>query len=138
MRVLVDTNICLDILQKRPEFYDLSKNALFLASAKKFNLFITTATVMDIMYITRKHFQDNSFQKSVVQEFVSAFNLLKVSKGNIKYAFSGGMKDFEDAVQADCAKRHFINVILTRNVKDFVNSPVKALSPKDFITQFNK
>lgn len=32
MRILVDTNICLDILQKRPEFYDNSKTALFLAS----------------------------------------------------------------------------------------------------------
>ena len=48
------------------------------------------------------------------------------------------MKDFEDAVQADRSKAHFMNLILTRNVKDFVNSPVKALSPKDFIIQFNK
>ena len=32
MRILVDTNICLDILQKRSDFYDTSKNALFLAS----------------------------------------------------------------------------------------------------------
>ena len=52
MRILVDTNICLDILQKRPEFYDNSKTALFLASDKNYKLFITTATVMDIMYIT--------------------------------------------------------------------------------------
>ncbi len=138
MRILVDTNVCLDILQKRPEFYDLAKNALFLASAKRFKLFITTATVMDIIYITRKFFQDNSFQKAAVQEFISAFKILNVSKKNIKYAFSGVMKDFEDAVQADCSKAHFMNLILTRNVKDFVNSPVKALSPKDFIIQFNK
>jgi predicted nucleic acid-binding protein len=88
MRVLVDTNICLDILQKRPEFYDLSKNALFLASAKKFKMFITTTTVMDIIYITRKYFQDNTLQKSAVQEFISAFKILNVSKRNIKYAFS--------------------------------------------------
>ena len=35
MRILVDTNICLDILQKRSEFYDTSKNALFLYSPVK-------------------------------------------------------------------------------------------------------
>ena len=136
MRILVDTNICLDILQKRPEFYDNSKTALFLASKKNFKLFITTATVMDIMYITRKHFQYNSIQKTFVQEFVSAFNLLKVSKRNIKYAFSSPMKDFEDAVQSDCSKTHFVKLIITRNIKDFNNSPVKAISPEDFIKQF--
>ena len=46
---------------------------------------------------------------------------------------TGLMRDFEDAVQAYCAKRHRIDYIVTRNVKDFVNSPVKAISPEDFI-----
>lgn len=91
---------------------------------------------MDIMYITRKYFQDNTVQKSVVQNFISVFHLLKVSKRNIKYAFLGDMKDFEDAVQAECSKSHFVNLIITRNIKDFVNSPVKALSPEDFIKRF--
>ncbi len=136
MSILVDTNICLDILQKRSEFYDTSKNALFLASKKNCKLFITTATVMDIMYITRKHFHDNSVQKSIVQEFISAFNLLKVSKRNIKHAFSSPMKDFEDAVQSDCSKNHFVKLIITRNIKDFLASPVKAVTPEDFIKQF--
>ena len=40
MRILIDTNICLDILQKRPELYDSSKNALLLASDKKCNMFL--------------------------------------------------------------------------------------------------
>ena len=48
MRILIDTNICLDILQNRPGLYDSSKNALLLASDKKCKMFITTATVMDI------------------------------------------------------------------------------------------
>lgn len=138
MRILVDTNICLDILQKRPGLYNTSKDALLLASKKNYKLFITTATVMDIMYITRKYFQDQSVQKSVVQGFISVFNLLKVSKRNIKYGFSGQMKDFEDAVQSDCSKSHFVNLIISRNIKDFINSPVKALSPEDFINLYNK
>lgn len=133
MRILVDTNICLDILQKRNGFYDSSKAALFLASEKNCKICITTATVMDIMYITRKHFADNSVQRNIVRDFISAFKLLKISKKNIAYGFAGLMKDFEDAVQASCAKSHFIDIVLTRNVKDFSNSPVRAMSPEDFI-----
>mgnify|MGYP002627347932 CR=1 FL=1 len=46
------------------------------------------------------------------------------------------MNDFEDAVQASCAKKHFIDLIITRNVKDFTNSPVYAIIPDDFLNEF--
>ena len=133
MRILVDTNICLDILQKRPGLFQSSRDALILASNKGYKLYITTATVMDIMYITRKSFSDNVQQRVTVEGFISVFKLLKVSKADIKYAFSGVMKDFEDAVQSKCAKNHGIKLIITRNIKDFVNSPVKAVTPEDFL-----
>ncbi len=136
MRILIDTNICLDILQNRPELCDSSKDALLLASNKKYKMFITTATVMDIMYITRKSFQNNSDQKKAVQNFISAFKLLKISKKNIEFGFSGIMKDFEDAVQAGCANTHLMNLIITRNVKDFINSPIEAVTPEDFIKHY--
>lgn len=135
MRILVDTNICLDILQNRPGLFQSSRDALIQASDKGYKLYITTATVMDIMYITRKSFLDNAQQKVTVENFISAFKLLKIAKKDIKYAFSGVMKDFEDAVQAKCAKSHRLNLIITRNIKDFINSPVKAITPEDFIKQ---
>lgn len=136
MRILIDTNICLDILQKRSGLYQSSRDALIVASDKKLTLYITTATVMDIMYITRKSFSDNVQQRTIVEEFISSFKLLRISKNDIKYAFSGIMKDFEDAVQAKCAKSHRVDLIITRNIKDFVNSPINAITPESFIQQF--
>ena len=83
-----------------------------------------------------KSFQSNSEQKKVVQNFISAFRLLKISKKNITFGFLGIMKDFEDAVQAGCAKMHLMNLIITRNVKDFINSPIEAITPEDFIKHY--
>ena len=57
MRILIDTNICLDILQKRPDFYETSKKALLYASEKHYKMYITSVTVMDIMLILA--FQDS-------------------------------------------------------------------------------
>ena len=136
MKILIDTNICLDILQKRPEFYEVSKKALLYASEKNYKLYLTSVTVMDIMYITRKSFENSDKQKTVVKDFVSAFRFLKVSRKNVDFGFLGIVKDFEDAVQSACAKKHFINLIITRNVKDFVNSPVKAVSPEEFLRDY--
>lgn len=59
--------------------------------------------------------------------------ITKITSKDLKFAFTGVMKDFEDALQAYCAKRYHIDYILTRNVKDFQFSPVKAIEPVDFI-----
>ena len=136
MRILIDTNICLDILQKRPDFYENSKKALLHASEKNYKLYLTSVSVMDIMYITRKFFENSDEQKSVVKDFISAFRFLKITRKDIAFGFLGLVKDFEDAVQASCAKRKCINLIITRNVKDFINSPVTAVSPEEFLRDY--
>ena len=43
------------------------------------------------------------------------------------------MPDFEDAVVDAVAERNGSSYILTRNVKDFSESIVPAISPTDFI-----
>jgi hypothetical protein len=44
------------------------------------------------------------------------------------------MADFEDAVLASTALRENTDYIITRNTKDFSNSPVPVISPDDFIS----
>ena len=46
------------------------------------------------------------------------------------------MKDFEDALIAHSAARNGVDAIITYNIKDYVNSPVKAFLPADFVTMF--
>jgi integrase len=48
-----------------------------------------------------------------------------------KTAFSCGIRDFEDAVQAMCARRTGVDYIVTHNLKDFKGSPVQAISSAD-------
>ena len=42
-------------------------------------------------------------------------------------------KLFEDAVQSATMESVHADYIITRNIKDFKNSPVKALTPNDFL-----
>ena len=48
-------------------------------------------------------------------------------------AFNSPMSDFEDAVQAFCAKNAGEKIIITRNIQDYRLSPVKAVKPKEFL-----
>lgn len=132
MKVLIDTNVCLDIIQNRHLFYATSKNAITNA-VMNHKAYITTATVMDIMYITRKFFSDSKLQRASILNFISNFHILKVTQKDLNVSFLSSMSDFEDAVQANCARRNHIKLIVTRNVKDFAVSPVKAVLPEDFL-----
>lgn len=131
MRVLVDTNVILDILQNRQPFFKDSFDAVQLA-LNKCSVYISATTVTDVVYITRKTFNNSSDQKKALIYFFSQFRICGVRNKQLKKAFSSSMLDFEDAVQAFCAKHYHISYIITRNIKDYKLSPVKAVEPADF------
>ena len=42
-------------------------------------------------------------------------------------------EDFEDCLQDECAQEVQADYIITRNITDFVQSRVKAITPENFI-----
>ncbi len=67
---------------------------------------------------------------------IDILEVIDVTKVNCIKALALPMNDFEDALLAHCAKRVKADYIITRNVKDFINSPVNAISPKEFLPHF--
>ncbi|MEG6566304.1 PIN domain-containing protein [Thermoanaerobacterium saccharolyticum] len=59
--------------------------------------------------------------------------MLDVTGFDCKKALKLPMEDYEDVLLAACAKRRKMECIITRNIKDFVNSPVRAVLPGDFL-----
>lgn len=132
MRVLFDTNIVLDIINTRTPFFQDSYSALKLA----YNFYtpcVSSTTITDAVYISKKSFVDTAEQKRILSDFFSDFKICAVTKKQINQAFESSMTDFEDAVQAFCAKRYHIKYIVTRNIKDYKFSPVEAIEPVDFL-----
>ena len=132
MKILIDTNVIIDIINNRKEFVQDSFAALQVV-LKEHKACISTTTVTDVIYITKKAFEDSESQKQTLSVFFSKLKILPVTKKQIKQAFSSPMKDFEDAVQAFCAKKAGAKLIITRNTKDYALSPVKAITPADFL-----
>lgn len=132
MRLLLDTNITIDILTNRQPYCKNSVACFRHAIMKRDKIYISTVSVADVMYITRKHFSNKKKQLSTVLNFIDLLKIAKVNSKDLHFAFSGKMNDFEDALQTCCAKRHHVDFIITRNVKDFNLSPVKAVSPEDY------
>jgi predicted nucleic acid-binding protein len=130
---MLDTNIVVDILAKRPGYED-SRAVLRHCETGRIEGFVSVTTVTDVMYILRKHIDPNAV-RDAVQTLLSVVDAADVLKSDITAAFTGEMIDFEDAVQASCAARTKADYIVTRNITDFNHSSVPAILPADMLSR---
>jgi predicted nucleic acid-binding protein len=135
MRILLDTNIIVDIVSRRGGYED-SLQILKYCETNHAKGFVSTITVTDVMYILRKHIPPDAV-RNAVQTLLIIVDVADVLKSDISAAFSSDMEDFEDAVQASCAGRVNADYIVTRNIDDFENSAVPAILPAYMLKLLN-
>ena len=136
MKVMIDTNIVIDVYQNRAGFAENSGKILKLSESRKISGFITVGTVTNIYFILGRHIKDRVQLKSLVQKLLTSVTLIDVLAKDVTDAFDLPMEDFEDALLARCAKRIKAEYIVTRNLADFADSPVCAIEPDDFLDKY--
>ena len=138
MKVMVDTNIVIDVYQNRAGFAQTSAKILKLSERNNITGIVTASTITDIYYILGRHIKDRPQLNTLIQKFLTTVKLVDVLATDVTDAFNLTMDDFEDALFAQCAKRAKADYIITRNPKDFGGSPVPCIEPDDFLGRFFK
>lgn len=136
MKIQLDTNIIMDILTER-DGYANSLQVLRYCETKMAEGYVSAITITDVMYIMRKY-RTADETREAVQVLLTILAIAGITSSDISGAFSCGVDDYEDAVQALCAKRSGASYIVTRNIKDFVNSPIPAVTPEDILPILRK
>ena len=136
MKVIFDTNVIIDVYQNRTPYVAASAKVLKLAESHKFSGMVTANVITDVYYILGRHIKDRAQLRMLVQKFLSTVKLLDVLAADVTEAFNLPMSDFEDALLAQVAKRVKADYIITRNLKDFANSPVPCMEPDVFLDKF--
>lgn len=132
MKVLIDTNIILDVFCKRPDFYEDSAKVFKLCEVKRISGVISALSIPNIMYILRKEL-DAEKTKEILDNLSLIFSIADLKADDLKKAADMGFKDYEDAVQSACAARIKANYIITRNIRDFTMSKVAAIRPIELL-----
>ena len=135
MRVLIDTNVILDILQKREPFFTDSYRALRRALENDAECLISASAATDIFYVLRKSLGSAQQAKEHIDQLAQVVSFADVQAMDIHTALMRAMPDFEDAVVDAVAERSGASYILTRNIKDFTGSVVPAILPADFLNK---
>ena len=133
MRLLIDTNVFLDILLNRKDFVDTSKAALEKAISKGDNLYLSSSAATDIYYVIRK--QTKSREQAIlgIKKLISIVRFAEVNEKCILYAALSRVNDYEDAVVDQVASNIDADYIITRNTKHFKNAYNSVLSPQEYL-----
>lgn len=133
MRIIIDTNVIIDIFSKREPWFQDSYAALHKILQDENSICMLSASaVTDIFYLLRKAIEKEK-TKLVIEQLSRMARIVDVQDTDIQRALNSPLSDFEDAVVDAVAYRHEADFILTRNVKDFENSSISAITPPDFL-----
>lgn len=136
-KVFLDTNVILDIFLKREPFFDNSQKLVVELPGKNFIPFISSSSVTDIYYICKKSGMEKDVILEKLKELLKTFEVLMIDKASINNAILSDMKDFEDAVQLTACKKEKIDLIITRNKKDFENEWIEVQTPEEYLTSIS-
>lgn len=135
MRALIDTCVVIDALQAREPFCEEAQQ-IFLAVANHRTVgFLTAKSSTDIYYLTHRHTHSDQETRRVLSTLFSLFELLDTAGMDCRRAIASKLTDYEDAVMVESALRSGVDCIVTRNLKDYENSPVPVYSPSAFLEQ---
>lgn len=133
MRILIDTNVILDILQKREPFFADSYRVLREVIESDTECLISASSATDIFYMLRKSLGSAQAAKDQLEQLAQLVTFADVQGMDIHTALMRAMPDFEDAVVDAVAERSGASYIVTRNIEDFAGSVVPAILPADFL-----
>ncbi len=131
-RVLVDTNIVLDLLAKREDFYREAQVLFSRAGEKTLALYVSALTFANVYYILSQQLKPGKVRE-ILRQLKQFVRILPLNEKIIDLSLHSGFKDFEDAIQYKTATENRLEAIITRNLKDFKLSELPVFTAKQFL-----
>ena len=131
--LFIDTDVIIDFLIDRKPYSREAAIIFTLIEQKKLKGFSSSLTFSNLYYVLRK-IESHKRVISKLDSLSKMVGILKVEEQTIKNALASGFPDFEDSIQyfsaVDSKK---IDVIITRNIRDFKKSEIPVMTPGDFL-----
>lgn len=131
-KVFVDTDIIYDLLGKRDPFYLAAAQLFTLADEGKVQIFISALSLANLHYlISKKRSAEEATE--ILRKFKVLVHVAPLNDKIIDLVLNSEFSDFEDALQYYSALQNEIEVLLTRNLKDYRKAQITVLTAQDFI-----
>ena len=136
MNVLFDTNVIVDVFQKN-QFCLHSFAAFDVCITRGYRPYLAVSTMPDLAYLfQRRAGHEAPAAQEMVGSVLDLFSIMDMTQSDCVQAHGSRMSDYEDALIAHAAKRTGMDLIITRNMEDFADSPVPCMTPQAFVEAY--
>ena len=137
MKVLLDTNIIVDVALERQPYFGDSETVLSLVEQGQIEGYISASTFSDLYYIIRKD-KGRNLTLEFLREISTFCQVATVNQDAINMALTANFKDFEDGIQYSSAVVNNLEAIVTRNPQDFPITTLRILTPQQLIQALDR
>jgi hypothetical protein len=133
VRVLIDSDVLIDVGLDRAPFAEFAAQVLDGLEEKPGTGFVAWHSIANLFYLVSPA-SGRETALGYIRDLSGFISVAPVETQDLLYALRLDMADFEDAMQAAAAVACKADWIVTRNVRHYRRSPVKAILPKDLLT----
>jgi predicted nucleic acid-binding protein len=132
-KLLIDTNIVLDLLAKREPFYSSAAQIFSLADKNKLELFVSSLTFANTNYVLSR-LKSSYEAREILRRFRILVKVLSLNDKIIDLALNdNNFKDFEDGLQYYSAIENEQDIIITRDLYDFKKSKISVMTADEYL-----
>lgn len=132
--IFLDTNVIIDFLANRQPFSLQAAKLFNYVTLKKIKIYISAVSYNNIYYILRQSLPGKE-SLELLNQLSEMTEMADVTKNIIEKSLTSNFKDFEDAIQYNCAVSiNKIDFIVTRDTKDFKKSSIPVMSPDEALS----
>lgn len=131
-KVFLDTDVILDLLTQREPHFEPAVELFLEIQDKAIQAYTSPVVVANLFYILNRHFD----RKKAIQSLMKLRTLVGVLNCGdhaIDSALSSDFTDFEDAVQYYTALENSIDILITRNIKDYKTATINITTPLEYM-----
>lgn len=131
--IFLDTNIVIDFLADRNPFSLFAAKLFNFSILGKAKIYVSAVSYNNIYYILRQSHSSVETLK-LLDELSEMTEITDLTKSIIKKSLKSDFKDFEDAIQYNCALSLYkVDFIVTRDTKDFKKSTLSIMTPEEAV-----
>lgn len=134
MKVFLDTNVAIDFLGHRKDFFLEAAEIVDMGARGEVELSVSSLTFVNVAFILRKLLgMEAVFAK--MEAFASLCEISAIDEGIIKSSIAHHSKDFEDCVQCLSAIGCEADIVVTRDKTGFSDLPITSMTPTEFLAR---
>ena len=134
-KVFVDSDVIFDFLTEREPHNLFAKRLFSMIDRGEIQGFTSPLIFANLYYLLRKQ-SGHQAAKTWLRKMKLLFNLLPIDGKVVDAALDSPMSDFEDALQSHCARAGGMDILITRNRKDYKESPIPHMTAEEFLGTF--